>query len=92
MEVNGKRIHLPKCNIVKVANHGDKFSACSKLYDLIVPEAAIISVGENARGCPANSVISDVLSRNGKLFRTDYDGTVSVKLSGGELEINKEKQ
>lgn len=92
LEVNGKRIHLPKCNIVKVANHGDKSSACSKLYDLIVPEAAIISVGENARGCPANSVISDVLSRNGKLFRTDYDGTVSVKLSSGELEINKEKQ
>jgi len=92
LEVNGKVIDLRGCDIVKVANHGDGASACAELYDFILPEAAIISVGENARGCPSNEVISDVLSANGQLYRTDYDGTVTVKISGGKREIFKEKE
>lgn len=92
LDVNGKIIDLPSCNVVKVANHGDKASACAELYDLILPEAAIISVGENARGCPDNSVVSDVLSRNAKLYRTDFDGTVTVKVSGDNRGIYKELQ
>lgn len=92
LEVCGRKIDLRKCNIVKVSNHGDKAAACTELYDFIMPEAAIISVGENARGCPANTVISDVLSRNGQLLRTDFNGTVTVKISGGSREIFKEKE
>ena len=92
LEVEGRQINLQKCNIIKVANHGDKASACAELYDLIMPEAAIISVGENARGCPDNRVIADVSSRNAKYYRTDFDGTITVKISGGNREIFKEKQ
>lgn len=93
LEINGKTVDLRLCNIVKVANHGDKASACAELYDFILAEAAIISVGENARGCPANSVISDVTSANAELYRTDFNGTVTVKSGGGEkAEIFKEKE
>lgn len=92
LDIGGRIIDIKKCNVIKVANHGDAASECSQLYDLTVPEAAIISVGENGRNCPSVEVMSNVLSHGTELYRTDYDGTVTVKVAGGQFVIDKEKK
>lgn len=80
---------LSKCNIVKVSNHGDGVSACPMLYDVMTPEAAVISVGTNARSCPSQQVLTDVGNRVGdKLYRTDEFGTVTVTVRNGGYRIN----
>ena len=75
-------VKLEKCKVVQVANHGSDVSACPQFYDLINPEYAIISVGENGSGCPSIKTISDVINSVGEnLYRTDECGTVTVKVS-----------
>ena len=86
MEVGGGRtVDIRSCNIVKVSNHGDGICACPALYDLITPEAAIISVGTNNRGCPSQQVLSTV---GDKLYRTDEKGLITVTAKNGGYAIN----
>lgn len=94
MEVGaGHTVNLKNCNIVQVANHGGEASVCTMFYDLIKPEAAIISVGENGDGSPSLQVMSDVATHVGdKLYRTDKNGAVTVTVKDGAYVINQEKK
>ena len=75
-------VKLDRCKIVQVAGHGDEKSACAAFYDLISPEAAVISVGKNGNGCPSVKVMSDVINSVGEnLYRTDERGTVTVEVT-----------
>ena len=89
-DFNGNKISLENCTVLKAGNHGNKSSVCANLYDLSKPDMAIISVGENARGCPS----IDALSTAGdKLYRTDLDGTITITVNNeGKLTTVKEKK
>ena len=81
-------VNLSDCDIVTVANHGNSNSACTQFYDVVAPQAAILSVGENGSGSPSEEVLSDVGSHVGdKLYRTDKDGTVTVEVTRDGYEI-----
>ncbi len=78
--IEGHSVNLESCDVLKVADHGSEGSACAELYDLIKPEVAVISVGENGRGCPSLNVISDAVNFvKDKLYRTDEHGTVTIE-------------
>lgn len=80
---------LKKCKIMQVACHGNAKSACAEFYDLLRPEAAIISVGENASGCPSVQVMSDVINSVGEnLFRTDELGIITIEVTAANYLIN----
>lgn len=79
---------LEKCKIVQVANHGGEASACAAFYDVIRPEAAVISVGEN--GAASVKVLSDVINSVGEnLYRTDELGTVTVEVTQSGYKFNR---
>lgn len=75
-------VKLENCNVLQVANHGSKASASSLLYDLVKPETAVISVGENGFGCPSVQAVSNAVNYVGeKLYRTDEHGTVTIEVT-----------
>lgn len=73
-------VKLEDCKIVSVSGHGCGDSS-PKLYDTLKPEAAVISVGDNGRGCPSAGAVADVAAAVGEnLFRTDINGAVTVEV------------
>ena len=75
-------VNLEKCKIVQLAGHGSAVSACAQLYDLLHAYAAVISVGQNAVGCPSAEAITDIVnSVDENLYRTDECGNVTVEVT-----------
>ena len=75
-------VPLEKCKVVQLANHGGDASACSLFYDLLSPETAVVSVGENGSGSPSVSVMSDVINSVGNnLYRTDENGNIVIEVT-----------
>ena len=76
----GKFVDLEKCKVALVAGHGNKNSAYAPLYDIIKPETAVISVGNNGSGCPSAEALSNAINYAGEnLYRTDDYGTVTIE-------------
>ncbi len=91
--VDGKTVELSSCTVVKASNHCASGYTSAVLYDLLSPEAAVISVGENALLCPNNLEIANLQLYVGEnIFRTDICGTVKVKVSAQDYSISKEKE
>ena len=92
-EFGGRKIDLTKCTVVKMSEHGSASGSYTPFMDLIQPEAAIISVGENGRGYPALAALSNAQNFVGNgLYRTDELGTVTLTVQNGRYEISKEKK
>ncbi len=91
-EIGGKKIKLENCNIIKTGNHGDKSCVSTRLYGLLKPLTAIISVGENARGNPSAEALAEAQKYAGKsIYSTRECGTVTISVSGGKYTVSKEK-
>lgn len=89
--LNGNRVSLAPCMVVKAANHCAKGYSEPRLYEIISPEAVVITVGENAKSCPSNTDIANLqLYVGDNIFRTDIHGAITVTV-GGEYRISKEK-
>lgn len=90
--VDGVNVNLSDCTVLKTAKHCAANSTKPVLYDLIRPEAAIISVGKNAQSSPSLMEIANLqLYVNDKIYRTDIHGTISVTVDKQEYCISKEK-
>lgn len=71
-----------KCDILKVAHHGSKTSSIKDFIDLVNPKIALIGVGENNTfGHPNESVIERIEKKNIKIYRTDLDGEITIKIN-----------
>lgn len=70
-----KRFDL-KSNILKVGHHGSKSSTGEDFIMAVVPSCAVISVGKNSYGHPAERVLNLIKDKNIKLLRTDIDGDI----------------
>ncbi|MDD6043927.1 MAG: DNA internalization-related competence protein ComEC/Rec2 [Eubacteriaceae bacterium] len=73
-----------KCDILKIAHHGSRYSSSDSFIDAVNPKVAVISVGKNNYGHPEQVVLDKLEKRGIEIFRTDYDGAVGI-------EIKKEK-
>ena len=71
---------LPNVDILKVGHHGSYTSTSTDFINVIKPKYSVISVGENNMYKHPNKSVLDILD-NTKLFRTDVDGTIEVKIS-----------
>ena len=75
-----EKYNIKDIDILKVGHHGSKTSSSKNFIDEINPNYSIISVGKNNRyGHPKESVL-DILS-NSKIYRTDLDGSIEIKLN-----------
>ena len=68
-------------NLLKVAHHGSSTSSIPQLLDEIKPQFAVISVGKfNRYRHPQNEVLNRLADEGTCVFRTDFNGAVSVYL------------
>ncbi len=80
------------CDILKVGHHGSRTSSSKAFLELVSPEAALISCGEdNKHGHPHEEAVDRLWDINAKIYRTDTDGSVVVKTDGATYTIETEK-
>ena len=78
--------------ILKVAHHGSKSSSTQDFVSFVNPRIALIGVGEkNKFGHPNEYVISRFEKNGTRIYRTDRDGEISIKIKkDGYLLVNTE--
>ncbi|MBQ3468857.1 MAG: MBL fold metallo-hydrolase [Bacilli bacterium] len=80
-----------KSDVLKVAHHGSKYSTSAAFLSLVKPKYAIISVGkDNVYKLPSDQVLNRLYGSNIKVYRTDFDGTITVTSDGENIKITKE--
>ena len=78
---NESRLSDFQSGIIKVAHHGSKNGSDSRLYEIVKPINAVISVGiDNQYGHPSPETLKLLQDFNIKIFRTDKDQTVKFSL------------
>ena len=81
-----KKYNLKDIDVLKVGHHGSKTSSSKEYIDEINPKYSIISVGKNNRyGHPNKEVIDNLI--DSKIYRTDQDGSVMIKIKNNKLQI-----
>ncbi|MCX7771268.1 MAG: DNA internalization-related competence protein ComEC/Rec2 [Proteobacteria bacterium] len=75
-----------KIDILKIPHHGAESSFNKRLYDIMAPKFAVITVGDrNPWGLPSKKLIHYLKERQVSLIRTDRDGEVIFNLKTGEI-------
>ncbi|MBR5709083.1 MAG: ComEC/Rec2 family competence protein [Oscillospiraceae bacterium] len=74
---------LPDIELLIVGHHGSKYSSSAGFLDALKPEAAFISVGENTYGHPAKETLARLYERGIAVYRTDLNGTLTLRLGKG---------
>lgn len=77
----------PHANVLKVAHHGSKFASSDEFLAMVKPEIAIISVGINGYGHPAQPTLDRLSLVGAAIFRTDQMGTIDVVTDGKTYNI-----
>lgn len=81
--------NLKDIDIIKVAHHGSRTSSTEEFLDLINPEIGVISVGRNNLfGHPEDEVIKRYEKLSTKIYRTDEDGLIKIKINKKGVEVD----
>ena len=74
---------------MKVAHHGSRNSTSEELLNVIRPEAAVISCGEdNLYGHPHQELLRRLEDRKIQIFQTENTGAVSVVLEKEKIQVS----
>ena len=82
---------INKCNFtniefLKIGHHGSKTSSSEYFVKKVKPKYSVISVGLNNKyNHPSKETINNL--SDSTIYRTDYDGTIEVKINKKKLEI-----
>ena len=69
---------VPDIDMLIVGHHGSRFSTSDELLAAVTPEIAVISVGNNSYGHPADETLIRLEQLSIAVFRTDQTGHVTV--------------
>ncbi len=72
---------LPDIEALAVGHHGSKSSTSAALLEALTPETAIISVGDNRYGHPANQTFRRLLAAGTDILRTDLQGDIHITVN-----------
>ncbi len=74
--------------VVRIAHHGSEDAYVPEMYEQLMVDIAIISAGSgNPYGHPSPVVLEGLASSGIKTFRTDRDGSVTVRFHRDRLEV-----
>lgn len=71
---------LPDIEYLAAGHHGSKYSTCDELLDAVSPETALISVGSNSYGHPAEETLRRLAEHGCTVYRTDLHGTIHLSI------------
>ncbi len=74
-------------DILKVAHHGSKTSSCSEFLEIVSPELAVISVGENNYGHPHPDVLANLEKFDIQVLITKELGNIKIVSDGNNIKI-----
>lgn len=63
-------------DVLKVGHHGSKYSTSEDFLKAVSPKCAVISVGKNSYGHPADRVLDLLKENKVKILRTDINGDI----------------
>ncbi len=77
-------------DVLKVGHHGSNTSSTEKFLNQVLPEIAVIPVGEgNSYELPKEQIINRLNNLGSITYRTDKDGTIQIISDGKTNEIVK---
>ena len=83
---------LLRCRLLKSGHHGSKTASCSKFLQTLDADAVLVSCGEdNEYHCPHPSVLVRYEKQEMDVYRTDCDGTITVRTDGKIYAIETER-
>ena len=90
-EIIKEKIDL-KADVLKVGHHGAKDASSKEFLDAVSPEISIISVNENnIWGYPSENVSQRLKISHSKVYRTDRNGNINVKVNEkSEIKVSTE--
>ena len=74
-------------DVIKIGHHGSKYASSEAFLTGINASAAVISVGKNSYGHPAEEVLDRLQSSGADVFRTDRSGAVILKIAGNQISV-----
>lgn len=81
-----EKYNLKNIDFLKVGHHGSNTSSSEYFISSMNPKYSLISVGKNNRyGHPKEEVLNTL--SNSKIFRTDLDGSIEIKLNKNGYKI-----
>jgi len=79
-------------NILQVGHHGSSTSSSKPFLEQILPEVAVIPVGDrNTFGHPRAEALNRIESVGAEIYRTDYDGHVLIYTDGETFVVETER-
>ena len=80
------KYNISNIDVLKVGHHGSRTSSGEDFINKIDPKYSVISVGKNNRyGHPNKEVLNNL--DNSKIYRTDQDGSIMIKINNNKLNI-----
>ena len=73
----------PPIDVLKVAHHGSRYSSTSGFLQDARPRTAVISVGVNSYGHPAQETVDRLRAGGARVYSTQKDGSITVTVSSG---------
>ena len=74
-----------KCDVLKIAHHGSKYSSSEDFLAKASPETAVISVSADDTALPDYYITALLNSVCKNVYRTDSDKTVMITVENGEI-------
>jgi competence protein ComEC len=71
-----KTADIPQVDILVAGHHGSKNSTGNELLQAVMPKIAVISVGQNHFGHPAQEVLDRLAAIGCAVYRTDLHGNI----------------
>ena len=79
-----------KADVLKVGHHGSDTATSESFLQRVSPKYAIISVGkDNEYGHPSSTTLNKLKNIGATVWRTDQDGTITVKSDGINITVYK---
>ncbi|AZR73201.1 DNA internalization-related competence protein ComEC/Rec2 [Anoxybacter fermentans] len=76
-----------KAHFLKVGHHGSRNSTSYSFLKKVEPAFALISVGENRYGHPAQIILKRLQREGCQIWRTDKSGAIQVLIQNGQVYI-----
>lgn len=82
MSEDGEPALIPDADVLKVPHHGSSKATSQRLVDAVTPQIAIVSVGENNFGHPANETLERLEAAGARTLLTRDCGMITLYPDG----------